>query len=82
MDAEKNANVKSVDSSPSGRGGLAEFGDSKPHKQGFAKNFIDSFKRDPNAHATPKGAVGANGKVSPCARSSYGSACLTVYPGL
>ncbi|PSK55167.1 Cationic amino acid transporter 1 [Elsinoe australis] len=63
MDAEKNAHVKSVDSSPSGRGGLAEFGDSKPHKQGFAKNFIDSFKRDPNAHATPKGAVGANGKV-------------------
>ncbi|PNS17827.1 Cationic amino acid transporter 1 [Sphaceloma murrayae] len=62
MDTEKNGNTKSVDSSPSGRG-LAEFGDSTPHKQGMMKNFIDSFKRDPNAHATPKGAVGANGKV-------------------
>ena len=24
---------------------------------------MDSFKRDPNQHATPKGAVGADGKV-------------------
>ncbi|KAL2351734.1 amino acid permease-domain-containing protein [Cryomyces antarcticus] len=29
----------------------------------WTTRFVDSFKRDPNAHATPKGTVGANGKV-------------------
>ncbi|KAF4552378.1 Amino acid permease-like protein 30 [Elsinoe fawcettii] len=62
MEQEKNANVKSVDSSPSGRG-LPDIGDSQPHKQGLLTRWVDSFKRDPNAHATPRGAVGANGKV-------------------
>jgi amino acid transporter len=31
--------------------------------RGLMTRMVDSFKRDPNMHATPKGAVGANGKV-------------------
>jgi len=32
-------------------------------RESFSRRVWDSFKRDPNAHATPKGVVGANGKV-------------------
>ena len=32
-------------------------------RQSVSRRIWDSFKRDPNAHATPKGVVGANGKV-------------------
>jgi amino acid transporter len=32
-------------------------------KEGFGRRFIDSFKRDPNQHATPSGVVGADGHV-------------------
>ncbi|KAG8623427.1 hypothetical protein KVT40_008403 [Elsinoe batatas] len=63
MDAEKTGNVKSADSSPVGRETSAEFGSSQPHNRGIFTRMVDSFKRDPNAHATPKGAIGANGKV-------------------
>ena len=42
---------------------IPQYGDMAPHKSTFASRIIDSFKRDPNAHATPKGAVGADGKV-------------------
>ncbi|KAI9670366.1 MAG: glyceraldehyde-3-phosphate dehydrogenase 1 [Caeruleum heppii] len=38
-------------------------GDSRPAKEGFGARMISSFKRDPNAHTTPAGAVGADGKV-------------------
>ena len=39
------------------------YGHSSATQPGLGRRFIDSFKRDPNAHVTPKGAVGANGKV-------------------
>lgn len=39
------------------------YGETTGHKEPWSKRFVDSFKRDPNAYATPKGAVGANGKV-------------------
>ena len=32
-------------------------------RHSLSRRVWDSFKRDPNAHATPKGVVGANGKV-------------------
>lgn len=38
-------------------------GDSEPHKTGFVQGVFDSFRRDPRSHVTPKGAVGADGKV-------------------
>lgn len=34
----------------------------RPQRRGRVGNFIDSFKRDPNAHVTPKGVMGADGK--------------------
>ena len=32
-------------------------------RQDFARRFVDSFKRDPNAQFTPKGVVGSDGRV-------------------
>lgn len=40
-----------------------EYGVTEEHRDSRWHRIVDSFKRDPNAHATPKGAVGANGKV-------------------
>ena len=47
--------------SPEPKGG--EFGDSAPTKASVPRRIIDSFKRDPNAHTTPKGAIRADGRV-------------------
>lgn len=60
-DAEKYG-VKN-DYSPEGSQQVAEYGMQEDHRRGLFGRFVDSFKRDLNAHATPKGAVGANGKV-------------------
>lgn len=38
-------------------------GESRAAKPSFTTRFVDSFKRDPNAHITKPGAVGADGKV-------------------
>ena len=35
----------------------------RPARGSFPHRIWDSFKRDPNLHATPHGAVGADGKV-------------------
>lgn len=39
------------------------YGQSERTRGGIPRRILDSFKRDPNAHATPKGAVGADGRV-------------------
>ncbi len=39
------------------------YGTSSVHHASAWENFRDSFKRDPNAAVTPKGVVGANGRV-------------------
>jgi amino acid transporter len=40
------------------------YGDNeKEDRPAVMNRFIDSFKRDPHARATPKGAIGGNGKV-------------------
>jgi len=42
---------------------LPEYGQQADHNRSLTTRLIDSFRRDPNAHATPKGAVGADGRV-------------------
>lgn len=49
--------------SPNGSGELPEYGQQLDHNRPWTTRFVDSFRRDPNAHATPKGAVGADGRV-------------------
>lgn len=39
------------------------YGDTEKTDRPVMTRFIDSFKRDPRARATPKGALGADGKV-------------------
>ncbi|GAD94074.1 amino acid permease (Gap1), putative [Paecilomyces variotii No. 5] len=39
------------------------YGDVNDARPGLGRRVIDSFKRDPNAHVTKPGAVGADGKV-------------------
>ncbi|KAG9542829.1 amino acid permease, partial [Aureobasidium melanogenum] len=40
-----------------------EVGHDYDQPRSWGARFVDSFKRDPNAHATPPGTVGADGKV-------------------
>ena len=40
-----------------------EFMDTPKRRGPLLREFVDSFKRDPEARATPKGVVGADGKV-------------------
>lgn len=49
--------------SPNGSTELPEYGHQANHTAPWTTRFVDSFRRDPNSHATPKGAVGADGKV-------------------
>lgn len=39
------------------------YGESSYHRDGLGRRMLDSFKRDPNMNMTPKGAMGADGKV-------------------
>lgn len=39
------------------------YGESTPSRGSIRSRIWDSFKRDPNAHVTKKGQVGADGKV-------------------
>ena len=41
----------------------AEYGEHSTYKRSWTTRAVDSFRRDPNAHTTPKGTVGANGKT-------------------
>ncbi len=43
-------------------------------KESLPRRVWDSFKRDPNAYATPKGVVGANGKVFDVATAAQATA--------
>jgi yeast amino acid transporter len=51
------------DYSPESSTDLPEYGHQEDHTRPWTTRFKDSFKRDPNAHATPRGAVGADGRV-------------------
>lgn len=39
------------------------YGESTPHRGSVWTRMVDSFRRDPTITATPRGAIGANGKV-------------------
>lgn len=49
--------------SPDSSAALAEYGEHREHHRPWSTRVVDSFKRNPNAHATPKGAIGADGRV-------------------
>lgn len=44
-----------------------------PHRT-VPRRMLDSFKRDPNLRATPKGVIGANGKVFDCEAAAQATA--------
>lgn len=67
-DAEKTIPVAGYaknEHSPGGSDHLPQYesGEHDVVRGSWSSRFIDSFKRDPNAYATPAGAVGADGKV-------------------
>lgn len=39
------------------------YGESSVHREGIGRRVMESFKRDPNFNMTPKGSLGADGKV-------------------
>ncbi|KAF2112437.1 amino acid permease-domain-containing protein [Lophiotrema nucula] len=39
------------------------YGESSIHRDGIGRRVLDSFRRDPNTNLTPKGTLGADGKV-------------------
>jgi amino acid transporter len=41
----------------------SQYGESTAHRNGIGKRVLDSFKRDPNMNISPKGSLGADGKV-------------------
>lgn len=52
--------------SPSGTGSYNDYQDYSielEQQQPWNRRIVSSFRRDPNAHATPKGAVGGEGRV-------------------
>lgn len=59
-DAEKVVPTAGQYSSPDS---ATEIGQNYEHQGSFMTRLVDSFKRDPNAHTTPPGTVGADGKV-------------------
>lgn len=42
---------------------LPEYGEQMEHHRPISTRVFDSFRRDPNAHATPRGTVGGDGRV-------------------
>ena len=41
----------------------AYYGESSYHRETIPRRVMDSFRRDPNINMTPKGSLGADGKV-------------------
>ncbi|KAK5122433.1 amino acid permease [Meristemomyces frigidus] len=60
---EGEKSFKGDDYSPDGSTSMPEYGEQTDHNRSLSTRLIDSFKRDQNAHATPKGVVGADGRV-------------------
>jgi len=61
-DAEKFTG-KAEYSPETGSTDLPEYDQQLDHNRSWPARFVDSFRRNPNAHATPKGTVGADGRV-------------------
>lgn len=80
MDYSEKATMK-MDYSPHGSGlgspddvELPEYGEHVAQKPKWTTRVVDSFKRDPNAHATPKAVVGADGRVFDVDSAAHGTA--------
>ena len=54
--------------------GHQQYGEQLDHNRPWKTRVLDSFKRDPNAHATPKGVVGADGRVFDVEGAAAGTA--------
>ncbi|CZT17944.1 probable amino acid transporters [Ramularia collo-cygni] len=63
MERDYEKNMSKVDYRSEGSTELPEYGETIVHSRPWSVRLVDSFKRDPNAHATPKGIVGADGRV-------------------
>jgi len=63
-DYEKNAYHSSPEGSALASDYNTEVGENYNGSKGAFGRWVDNFKRDPNAHTTPKGTVGADGNVS------------------
>ncbi|KAK4542121.1 hypothetical protein LTR36_007152 [Oleoguttula mirabilis] len=79
-DAEKS--FKADNYSPNGSTDSPEYGEQVDHNRSWSTRFVDSFKRDPNAHATPKGAVGADGRVFDVEGAAAGTASSPLHRSL
>lgn len=62
MDGEKMTHTISYSTTTS-RVDSPYFGESSNHQESLPRRILESFKRDPTARATPKGSLGADGKV-------------------
>ncbi|KAK5735269.1 histidine permease [Elasticomyces elasticus] len=60
---ETNSVVGKGEYSPDSSTVLPEYGQHMAHHRPWSTRIADSFKRDPNAHASPKHTVGADGRV-------------------
>ncbi|GAB7359271.1 hypothetical protein MBLNU230_g5928t1 [Neophaeotheca triangularis] len=63
MEGRKTFEAHEYSPSGSGSNDFPEYGQQLDANRPWTTRLLDSFKRDPNAHATPKGAIGADGKV-------------------
>ena len=54
--------------------GHQQYGERLDLNRPWKTRVVDSFKRDPNAHATPKGVVGADGRVFDVEGAAAGTA--------
>lgn len=57
----------------------ADYGESEETKGPLMNRIVNSFKRDPNASTTPKGAVGADGKVFDLEGATQATANTTLH---
>ncbi|USW57710.1 hypothetical protein Slin15195_G110290 [Septoria linicola] len=74
MDGPDEKQMKTEYSPSEGSPGLPEYGEQVAHKSKWSTRIVDSFKRDPNAHATPRGTVGADGRVFDVEGAAQGTA--------
>ena len=74
-DLENGAAEKTYETSGDGSGSSPpDYGTSAGVRQSLGRRVIDSFKRDPNQQVTPKGVVGANGRVYDAAAAATATA--------
>ncbi|CAK1368072.1 General amino-acid permease GAP1 [Cercospora beticola] len=74
MDRHEEKQMKMEYSPSEDSPGLPEYGEHMKHRPKWTERFVESFKRDPNAHATPRGTIGADGRVFDVEGAAAGTA--------